>query len=391
MKRNLSRKEFFKTTAKYTAGAAAGITGLNLISPTKMNAYGTTDWPLPYTKLDVEQCRKDAHDLFWLGGGCGFAGFAGIVNPLQALAQSSDPIMGVPTEMFKYMAGGVAGWGTLCGALNGASAAICLVTGSTTEPNYSALINELLGWYTQTALPTDTSNIYGSTSSYLENRLTDVLPQNQSGGSSLCHISVSSWCEAAKNDTTYTGETGVGSTARKERCARLTGDVVAYAVQILNDAHDGVFKTQYVAPISIATCNTCHGSSGIEANVSSKMECSMCHGDDTYPHTPIISKVGHVEGNPLAFKLKPNYPNPFNPSTSIEVSLPKESMVNISVFDVHGRLVKDLVNNQAYPQGTLKVQWNGEDHCGQKVASGTYFYRVQSGSFSATRKMMLLK
>ncbi len=390
MKRNLSRKEFFKTSAKYAAGATAGITGSSLLSSNKMNAYGASEWPLNYTKLDVEQCRKDAHDLFWLGGGCGFAGFAGIVNPLKALAQSSDPIMGIPPEMLKFAGGGAAGWGTLCGALNGASAAICLVTGSTDNPNYGALISELLGWYSQTSLPTDASNDLGSTSAYSENRVAEELPQHISG-SSLCHASVTGWCEAAKNDTAYTGETGVDSLARKERCARLSGDVVAYAVQILNDAKDGAFATQYVAPTLIDTCNGCHGSTGMEANVASKMECSACHGDDTYPHTQIQSKIGHVEDNPQSYGLKENYPNPFNPSTIIEFSLPKRSNVNISVYDVHGRKVKDLVTNQDYPQGTMTVQWNGENHIGQKVASGTYFYRVQAGSFVATRKMMLMK
>jgi len=86
------------------------------------------------------------------------------------------------------------------------------------------LINELLGWYTQTMFPTDTSNEYAVNHLFNVNNYDQVLPQNISG-SPLCHISVTGWCNSADFSS--------GSTERKERCARLTGDVAAYTVKYL--------------------------------------------------------------------------------------------------------------------------------------------------------------
>jgi flagellar hook assembly protein FlgD len=64
--------------------------------------------------------------------------------------------------------------------------------------------------------------------------------------------------------------------------------------------------------------------------------------------------------------------------------------VNIAVYDVAGRLVRELVN-EPRDAGSWSVQWNGEDSRGQRVASGVYFYRMRAGSFVDTKKMVLLK
>jgi flagellar hook assembly protein FlgD len=90
------------------------------------------------------------------------------------------------------------------------------------------------------------------------------------------------------------------------------------------------------------------------------------------------------------FALSANVPNPFNPQTTIHYDVPAAGMVNISVYDVAGRLVRELVNERR-DAGSWSVQWNGDDRRGMRVASGVYFYRMRAGEFVETRKMVLLK
>jgi len=93
---------------------------------------------------------------------------------------------------------------------------------------------------------------------------------------------------------------------------------------------------------------------------------------------------------PASFKLSANYPNPFNPSTAIEYNLYARSQVQIEIFDVTGRLVRTLVD-RIQPAGNYVVFWDGKDNGGSSVPSAVYFYRLSSGSFSDSRKMILLK
>jgi hypothetical protein len=93
---------------------------------------------------------------------------------------------------------------------------------------------------------------------------------------------------------------------------------------------------------------------------------------------------------PINYKLKQNYPNPFNPSTTIEYQVAKAGNVSINIYDINGRLIKVLVNENIIP-GSHSVIWNGKDNKGSTVASGTYFYQVQAGDFVQAKKMILLK
>lgn len=93
---------------------------------------------------------------------------------------------------------------------------------------------------------------------------------------------------------------------------------------------------------------------------------------------------------PKQFQLSQCIPNPFNPSTTIEFSVAREARVDLSVFDVAGRRVRTLVSESKTPNA-YRVTWDGTDDSGQRVASGVYFYRMTAGSFTETRKMVLLK
>jgi photosystem II stability/assembly factor-like uncharacterized protein len=94
---------------------------------------------------------------------------------------------------------------------------------------------------------------------------------------------------------------------------------------------------------------------------------------------PINSNV------PSAYQLGQNYPNPFNPSTKISFSLPKSDFVKLTVFDLLGREVTSLVKEELKP-GTYEVDWNASNY-----PSGVYFYKLTSGNYTETKKMILLK
>jgi hypothetical protein len=91
-----------------------------------------------------------------------------------------------------------------------------------------------------------------------------------------------------------------------------------------------------------------------------------------------------------AFVLGQNYPNPFNPTTTIGFTLDRNTPVTLSIYDVSGKLVRTLVEEQL-PVGQYQRSWHGRDNNGQPVATGVYFYRLVAGERTETRKMVLLK
>ncbi|RPI65032.1 MAG: T9SS C-terminal target domain-containing protein, partial [Ignavibacteriales bacterium] len=98
---------------------------------------------------------------------------------------------------------------------------------------------------------------------------------------------------------------------------------------------------------------------------------------------------------PTNFILEQNYPNPFNPTTQIKFALPVNSSVRITIYNLLGEAVRELVNFDLN-SGVHSVQWNSEDFSGKKVSSGIYFYKlkangVDGSDFSQVRKMILLK
>ena len=93
---------------------------------------------------------------------------------------------------------------------------------------------------------------------------------------------------------------------------------------------------------------------------------------------------------PLDYFLKQNYPNPFNPITSLRYDLPNDGLVNITVYDMMGRVVKTLVNG-SQTAGFKSVQWNATNNRNEPVSAGLYLYTIQAGEFRQTKKMVLLK
>jgi hypothetical protein len=104
-----------------------------------------------------------------------------------------------------------------------------------------------------------------------------------------------------------------------------------------------------------------------------------------YATAPVTS-IREFSGNsPAVFTLAQNYPNPFNPVTNIEFQIPGSKFVILKIFNVLGEEVANLVN-EAKPAGRSTVTWNAAG-----FSNGVYFYRLQAGGFSETRKLILMK
>ncbi len=99
----------------------------------------------------------------------------------------------------------------------------------------------------------------------------------------------------------------------------------------------------------------------------------------------LFSSINDERSNNITFTLSQNYPNPFNPSTTISFDLPNSEFVTLKVYDVLGREITTLVNEELYAGQHTKV-FNAEN-----LSSGVYFYKLQAGNFSETRKMILTK
>jgi hypothetical protein len=110
----------------------------------------------------------------------------------------------------------------------------------------------------------------------------------------------------------------------------------------------------------------------------SKVAC-LSGGSDFGTNTEITNEV------PTDYSLSQNYPNPFNPSTKIEFKIPQAGFVNLKIYDLLGREVKTLLNEEMQA-GNYTIDFNAST-----LSSGIYFYTLNAGEFISTKKMILLK
>jgi hypothetical protein len=110
---------------------------------------------------------------------------------------------------------------------------------------------------------------------------------------------------------------------------------------------------------------------------------------------PLAIDINHPVSRPAYTKLLQNYPNPFNPETWIPFQLSQEADVSVSIYDVSGRLIRSLSLGHKpagiYVDKNKAVYWDGRNKSGESVASGTYFYTIHAGNYTATRKMTVTK
>ena len=100
--------------------------------------------------------------------------------------------------------------------------------------------------------------------------------------------------------------------------------------------------------------------------------------------------LSDILGLPTEFALHHNYPNPFNPVTTLRYDLPEQANVNIIIYDLLGREVRTLVNT-TQDAGFKSVIWDATNDYGKPVSAGVYLYHIQAGEFVQTKKMVLLK
>ncbi|WP_143288687.1 C-GCAxxG-C-C family protein [Calderihabitans maritimus] len=278
LEKALSRRKFLCDAGKFAVGTAVGIGSIGLVGCSAKMAEQTKEkaketvaatntkvefppTPWPYKKLDPEVVRKAGFEAYKRDLHCMAGSFAAIIETLaKEVGYPYDAIP--PVEQLAYYgAGGVMGWATLCGAANGSCMAINLILGKDHE-KLGVAINELLGYYSTTPLPTANSNKFG-----------DMGEQAQSvAGNPLCHVSVTNWCKASGKKSF--------SPERAERCAKLAGDIAAKAVELLNQIIvEGSFTPVYKAPEAITDCGSCHTKGGVLENSRGKMDCLTCHDD----------------------------------------------------------------------------------------------------------------
>ncbi|MBD3377831.1 hypothetical protein GF406_22570 [candidate division KSB1 bacterium] len=260
----MDRRSLLKILAgTLVGGGAAGITLTTAFKPKipaaakpQTLAYTPAESHWGYTQLNPLTTAEMAYQAY-SEGSCMYATFKSIVS--QLADQVGEPFASFPLQMMKYGHGGIGGYGTVCGALNGAAAVIGLLVAD--KKNQDALIESLYRWYEESRLP-----LFKPATP-----LQDFIPPQSVSQSVLCHASNTNWSKTSG----YT----IKSNQRKERCRRLTADVASQTVVILNRFSDNRFVTTDIKNETVRTCMTCHGSESKLANTSGKMDCGGCHSE----------------------------------------------------------------------------------------------------------------
>jgi len=253
-----TRREFLKGAGTYGAATGLGLAGgFGIGNPSKSAGQAQHPFGYPETGLNVERTRELGYAGFQgvtladgtRHAGCAFGTFNAIIGQLAEVV--GDPYTTIPVQMMDWAGAGVVGFGTLCGTLNGAAAAIGLICSGS---DARAFVSDLLTWYSEANLPT---NLYAPTGE---------LPQSQAD-SNLCHVSLTRWCT--------TSGFASGSPERAERCSRLSGDVAAKAVEMLNSSALGLRR-----PSEKTVCRACHymGPTYDTGQFThGEMNCLTCH------------------------------------------------------------------------------------------------------------------
>ena len=113
-------------------------------------------------------------------------------------------------------------------------------------------------------------------------------------------------------------------------------------------------------------------------------------GDGSILKSITRTESSEIKAIPVSFALQQNFPNPFNPSTEIRFDLPENDNVTLAVYNMMGQKIKTLTSGNMSP-GYHSIIWNGTNDAGVKVATGMYFYSINTNSFQSIKKMLFLK
>ncbi len=274
----MKRRKAMKIAAGAIVGGGAGIFTLSSAfkpeyqvgeEPKKLKAEnGESGWK--YYPLDPELTANLAYEQY-SNGSCMYATFISVVS--QLADRFGEPYSSFPFHMMKYGHGGIAGYGTTCGALNGAAALIGIFVEE--KKTRDILIADVFQWYEKSRLP----EFRPQEANF------DFTPPVSIAGSTLCHASTTNWGK----DAGYK----INSDQRKERCRRLTSDVAAKVTDSLNNFFDNTYMTCAHNDETVSECMTCHGNEGKLGNTSGKMSCNSCHEES----------IGHKVFADIHYKL----------------------------------------------------------------------------------------
>jgi hypothetical protein len=232
-------------------------------------AQSPAEWN--YVALDPAVVAEEAYRKY-PDGGCMFGVFASVMATIAKI--QPEPFGSFPCHMMRYGAGGVSHWGSICGACNGGAALIGLFERD--KKRSENLVAELLAWYEKTELPC-----------YRPKTADDASFTKSVSGSILCHASVSRWCKESGS--------AVDGPERKERCRRLTADVAAKVVELLNA---NLKEPCQFASLSseVKSCLACHNDE--LHDTIGKMRCNACHPQLSSKHPSILSKASASNEKP---------------------------------------------------------------------------------------------
>ncbi len=258
----MNRRNVMKVAAGVVVGGGAGLFALTNAfkpkvvfdnEPHKLD-YSQAEGNWNYSPLDPAVTAELAYN-YYSEGSCMYATVKSVIS--QLAENVGGPFVSFPVHLFKYGHGGIGGYGSVCGTLNGAAALIGLLV--TDKSIQDKMIADIFRWYEQEPLP----DFKPQNASY------DYLPVKSVSNSVLCHASNTNWCKAAGFE--------VDSKERKERCRRLTADVAGKVAASLNAIFTNTYTTNIHPDETVGTCVTCHGSDGKVNNTAVKMSCTSCH------------------------------------------------------------------------------------------------------------------
>ncbi|MCC5930244.1 MAG: C-GCAxxG-C-C family protein [Cyclobacteriaceae bacterium] len=252
----LNRRGLFKAAgiagAGYVASVFTGFASAGSDSPS------TAPWI--YHPLDADHTASLAYEIY-PGRGCMYSVFKSIVG--QLADNFGAPYNQFPFDMLQYGHGGAGSYGSLCGTLNGGAAAIGLFCND--KKTSDQMISHLFKWYEESELP-----VFVPEKPLIEDEIPTVITE-----SVICHASISRWCMKAACSP--------DDPMRTERCMRLSADIAAKTVEILN-AYADKHVVAFALDAKSEECMTCHGKEEAKMYKSkAKTSCGSCHGD---PHVP---------------------------------------------------------------------------------------------------------
>jgi len=224
-------------------------------------------------QLDPAVVREAAYQAYYAGGCCHGA-YSALLGHLASTAGA--PFTLLPQDFGKFGGGGIASYGSICGAVLGGVLIINTVVSNTTARG--AMMTDLMRWYETFAFPAYSPAALnaGETALTLDFSAGNLVNLQVPPGSHLCHASVSTWC-SEKAVSASGGD-------KKARCARLTADVAGKVAEMLNAYLTSQAYTANPIDPGSASCLTCHPASSTSKPAASGMTCASCHTDKVVGH-----------------------------------------------------------------------------------------------------------